>query len=196
MNAGYDNARIGNLSTGKREFVMLFDPQNEKNDYLLSSEYPIELRADLTRALSAFSPLKQRILVRVLLQGQSVREATKGMRGSKDTHERWLYKTALPRLRSLLADYKEQLRTTLYSPPLIPASEDNAEPRTLKCKFCGHHESNNCEAVAYNKLKKHIKKEHRKEFAAVKKYVHAKDYEIRSFELSMQETGKEISHED
>jgi len=187
MNADeYNNLRprLRNRVTSKREDLVLFDPQSEANEYLLASDFNIELKTDLTRALSSFSPIQQRTIIRVLLQGQSVREATKKMRQSTRTWARWLHAEALPRLRSFLDNYKEELTCKgNYNPKYIDAVGSMcAEKHTVKCKFCPHFVTTRDPEQSFNTLKKHIKKEHPAEFKPVAQYVHEKDYEIHMLE--------------
>ena len=185
--------QLTNEGTNKSEPVVLFDPQDEVNDYLLSSDFRIELKTDLKRALSSFSPLKQRIIVRVLLQGMSVREATKRMRCTKNNYEKWLRNSAIPQLRKALSAYAGELRSTIYSPTSTPPAQADPELHTAACKFCTEYSVTHPDKeYAFKKLKQHIKKEHPKQFAAVKNYVHAKDFEIRKLEMSMWETGKQV----
>lgn len=197
LDAPYQDARIRNATTGKRDSVVLFDPQNEVNDHLLSSDFPIEMRLDLKRALESFTHNQQLIIVRVLLQGYTFQQATKRMRISYVSAWRWFRNTAIPQLQAALIDYKAELHEVLYSGSPLPEEAPKRELHTVKCKFCSHTTNSNASSkIALDKLKKHIKEDHPEQFAAVKKYVHQKDYEIRSFEMSMWETGKEISNED
>ena len=109
----YHRATLRNPYTGLREEIELFDINDETNEDLLAQDFRLELKADLKAALVTFSPLEQRIIFRVLVQGQSVREATKRMKSSSRTWERWLSEEALPRLRKLLEDYQEDGKVVL-----------------------------------------------------------------------------------
>jgi DNA-directed RNA polymerase specialized sigma24 family protein len=68
------------------------DPQNE-------------LKVDLAKAFETFSTLEKRVLVRVLIQGQSINEATKHMKGSLRSWQYWYSREAFPRLQEKLGDY-------------------------------------------------------------------------------------------
>jgi hypothetical protein len=110
---GYKRAELINDSTGKVEEIVLFDINDEHNEDLLACRPRLELRADLKAALDTFTLIEKRILFRVLVQGQSLRTATKRMRKSSRTWERWYSEEALPRLRKLLEDYQEDGKVVL-----------------------------------------------------------------------------------
>jgi hypothetical protein len=111
----YQPARF-RTPAGLREEIPTFDHTEESPNVeaILAVPSFLELRADLNKAFSTFSRLEQRILVRVLVQGQSVAEAVKHFRrrGSR-TWERWMTQEALPRLRTLLGDYYENGKVVL-----------------------------------------------------------------------------------
>ncbi len=190
-------ARLTNRTTGKREDLIYFDPQDEVNEYLLASDFQIELKADIHRALRTFSPIEQRIIVRVVLQGQSMRDATRKTKCPRRTWTRWLSEEALPRLRTLLHDYKEELsRKGNYNPKILDLVESaNAERFKSKCKFCTFAVVTKDAEQSFNTLKKHIKKEHPAAFAPVNAYAHAKDYDIHMLESRLSEPAVELEDE-
>lgn len=108
--AMYYPATLRNQSTGKRELVELFDPQDESNEKHLISTVNFDLNADVKSALGRFSKAEQRVLYRVFVQGQSVKEASKRSRRSVRSWERWIKDEALPTLREHLKDYAELFR--------------------------------------------------------------------------------------
>lgn len=101
----YKRATLLNSSTGKPEEIELFDTNDEHNEDLLVFEPQHELKADLEKAFAPFTKLQKRILLRVLLQGQSVEEATKNSRLSRRWWANWLQTEAMPQLRTALSDY-------------------------------------------------------------------------------------------
>ena len=102
MRARYTNAQ------GKREEVLLIDFQDEHEDSLAQESFP-ELRRDLTKAFGMFTMKEQSVLYRVLVQRQSIVQATKRMRSkSRRSWARWYVTKALPKLRRVLRDYNEK----------------------------------------------------------------------------------------
>jgi hypothetical protein len=196
LDARYDHVRIQNEITGKREYLVLFDPQNEANDALLAAKYPIELRVDLKKALASFTRNQQLIIVRVLLHGYTFQQATKRMRISYVSAWRWFTRTAIPQLQAALIDYKSELHEVLYNPAILPETPPAPERHSAKCKFCTNTFTSYSNRIVINKLKKHIKAEHPEQFVAARKHICAKDYENHSFEISMFEDRKEIRNED
>lgn len=79
----------------------------------LTTDVNFELQTDVRDALRHFNPIEQRILYRVLIQGQSVDEATKKMKHGRGRWQVWLNTVALPRLRAMLADYSEKGKVVL-----------------------------------------------------------------------------------
>lgn len=186
MNADRPN-RITNISTGALDEVVLFDPQDEANEVLLAFDANIELKVDLFLALAKFSVTEKRIILRVLLQGQSVREATKTMKRTSRYYEKWLSSEVLPYLRKQLAAYKAELRTVLYTPTVVPAPAEETATFSCKCKSCPETTSAKTTEQAFIKLKKHIRDAHPAHASAVAKFVHEKDYNIRLAELSVKD---------
>ncbi len=92
------------------EYPLFHDPSAAE---ILAQEPRYELKKDLKQALGQFSPIEQRILFRVLVQGQSVTEATKNMKHRRGRWEPWLRNVALPKLRELLADYYQNGKLVL-----------------------------------------------------------------------------------
>ena len=106
-------ARLRNHVTGERQEVVLFDTIGETNEDLLAQDLQVELSIDVRNALKSFSPVERRIIIRVLVQGQAVKEATQNLRHSRRTWARWLKDEALPRLRAALGDYCENGKVVL-----------------------------------------------------------------------------------
>lgn len=105
--------RLRNRVTGERQEVALFDTIGETNEDLLAQDSQAELSIDVRNALKSFSPIEQRIIVRVLVQGQAVEEATRHFKHSRRTWSRWLKDEALPRLRTALGDYYQDGKVVL-----------------------------------------------------------------------------------
>lgn len=125
---GYRHARLKNRSTGESQDVLLIPPHELTGEYKndegqrttqplisenLSVEANSELKVDLTKAFAQFSPLEKRVLHRVLIQGQSIREATKNMKGSLRNWQYWVSREALPKLRKSLKDYFQDGKVVL-----------------------------------------------------------------------------------
>jgi hypothetical protein len=100
---------------GEREDVLLFDSQSmEAEQSFLVQEDQAELRLDLTRALRMFTLQERRVLYRVLVQRQSMTQATKQMRKhSGRWWRRWMQDKALPKLRAKLGDYCQNGKVVL-----------------------------------------------------------------------------------
>jgi len=175
----YKRVTLRNTHTGEPEEVHLFDPQDEANEGLLAVDAHLELKADLKAALETFTKREQLIILRVLLQGQSVEQATKLMKGSLRSWSRWLYEDALPRLRSLLEDYEADIRELPYSPSLILPAEEKPddEEKSLKCKFCPHTEMGKGERP-FNRLRIHVSEKHPQEYTRAYQHVRERDYEL------------------
>lgn len=94
-----------NFFTNEEQEVVLMAPNIIAR--LTSVESRPELRADLNRAFRKFTALQQRVLYRVLVQGQSLRVATNGMRKSTPYWHTWFKREAMPKLRRELSDYVE-----------------------------------------------------------------------------------------
>ena len=187
----YKPAVLRNLVTGKREEIILIDTQDEDIETsLLAIPSNPELKADLRAALSGFSPLEKRILFRVLVQGQSVREATTRMQRSARSWERWLSEKALPTLRIYLEDYREEAtRRSSYVAPVVV--EDEAGPvveATLKCRFCPHVAVAKTEVAALKLLRSHCATEHNEQAKRIKAHVSEHDDGIRRDQARLNET--------
>jgi len=128
QNENYGRARLRNWRTGKPQEILLVD-WNELERYLgnprpsahqgyhemfrnvvISPEPSPELKKDVRDALKVFSPIEQRILFRVIVQGQSFEVATARMLASSQSWRQWYVTTALPLLRERLADYADTFR--------------------------------------------------------------------------------------
>ena len=110
---GYTRARFTNAQ-GDRDEVLLFDPTDEAYEPDLAVENPVELRVDLTRALSMFTLQERKVIFNVYVKNQPVTLATRRMRKHDARWWRdWLRTTALPKLRKRLADYNENGRVVL-----------------------------------------------------------------------------------
>ena len=105
--------RLRNRMTGERQEVVLFDMIGETNEDLLAQDLQVELSIDVRNALQSFSPVERRIIIKVLVQGQAVKEATRNLRHSRRTWARWLKDEALPRLRTALGDYYQDGKVVL-----------------------------------------------------------------------------------
>ena len=103
---------------GKRHRVILFAQDKliaiaggTKKLSPINQQY--ELKADVAEAVSQFSPAEQRMVFRVLVQGQSIDKAAKG---SKFSTSYWAHRLAtfiIPRLKGALADYNEKGKLVL-----------------------------------------------------------------------------------
>lgn len=187
---------LRNRSTGKREPVLLIDPQDEQTErnLLADCSHNPELQADLSIALSAFSPIEKRIIFRVLLQGQSVEEATQGMRQSRRTWARWLNEQALPVLQVILSDYAADLaKVGVYLPSTtpLPVTDEESCPQTFtaKCKYCTHVAEDCTERLAFAALRLHSQECHEDMYRKVQSWVHERDYDIQRDEAQLRETN-------
>lgn len=178
----YARCTLRNLSTGESEEVRLFDPQDEHNEDLLAFDAHHELKADLRAALDTFSSIEKRIILRVLLQGQSIQEATKRSKTPLRTWQRWMAEVAIPRLRSLLADYADTLRTFPYESPITSSEKPEREPEEIvSCKVCGDPFVGRGEK-ALGKLRAHYAAKHREVGRKIQLSLRDSDAEI--FRLS------------
>ena len=128
QNDNYKRAQVRNWSTGRPQEILLVD-WNQLEDYLgkpkpasrntyqelfrevaVSPSPSPELKKDVRDALKLFSPIQQRILFRVIVQGQSFEVATARMRSSAGTWRHWYSTVAAPLLREKLADYQDSFR--------------------------------------------------------------------------------------
>jgi hypothetical protein len=175
---------LRNFLTGKRQRVLLFDPADFNK--LQSEGADLELHADIAKALSQFSPLEKRIILRVLVQGQSVREATKSIKGSRSKWASWLRTYAVPVMQKALEDYAEELRRygaevqaqeiDIEAP--VTESDDNT-PAKCKVSECG------ATLPSFKLLKKHYRENHRATFAKVQRFVQSGDYELQRAEMTI-----------
>jgi len=127
QNDNYKRAQLRNWHTGMPQEILLVDwndlerylgnPNAGSNSYhdqfrdaATSNEPPQELKKDVRDALKLFSPIQQRILFRVIVQGQSFEVATARMRSSAGTWRHWYSTVAAPLLREKLADYQDSFR--------------------------------------------------------------------------------------
>jgi DNA-directed RNA polymerase specialized sigma24 family protein len=106
QNQNYNRARLRNLYTGRLQEIILEDFTRPRREQ--AEDPKIELRIDVRRALHKFSPIERRVLLKVLVQGQSIEEATRRMKHSARKWRDWYSKAALPQLRAALADYREK----------------------------------------------------------------------------------------
>jgi hypothetical protein len=102
---GYSPMKATNFNTGQLQDVILMSPNHLEQLPSLAVEGNPELRADLNRAFSQFNRVEQRILFRVLVEGQTLSSAVRRMSKSITYYHIWLHKVALPRLRVALRDY-------------------------------------------------------------------------------------------
>jgi len=123
----YRSARLRNWHTGQLQEILLVD-WNELERALGTStsrmnawhelfrepattvEPPPELKKDVRDVLRLFSPIEQRILFRVIVQGQSFEVATARMKASATSWRRWYQDEAAPLMRAKLGDYKDTFR--------------------------------------------------------------------------------------
>lgn len=187
----YKPAVLRNRVTGKREEIILVDFQDEdiETSFLAIPSNP-ELKADLSAALKLFSPIEKRILFRVLVQGQSVREATARMKRSARSWERWLSEKALPSLRACLEDYREEAeRESSYLPSAdIEVEEAPVPSSTIKCRFCSHVFTAQADVTALKRLREHCALEHSEQSKQIKAYVSERDDEIFRDKVLLHET--------
>lgn len=115
----YRLATLKNWITGESQNIILGDPRQFEDimfDYWGESSFISKskrlqiadmamLNTDLRRAFGKYSPMGKRILLRVLVQGMSIREASRYTRASTTYWKDWLRKEVLPELRIALADY-------------------------------------------------------------------------------------------
>ena len=101
----YSPMKVTNLHTGKLEEVVLISP-HQLQDRIVVEDHS-ELRLDLKRALKPFTTVQRRVLYRVLVQGQSIETASKGLSKTQRWWSGWLQGTALPKLRAALGNYVE-----------------------------------------------------------------------------------------
>ena len=176
----YKPAQLTNFLTGKREEIFLVDPQNEVFERALLADvnHNAELHADLNAALSAFSIIEKRIIFRVLVQGQSVKEATKKMKKSARHWELWLRNHALPIMQTLLEDYRKDLENVgIYMPKdLSKAESDSVEFPPAESRFGCH----NCGYVAdtFSELRDHNEDHHTSYFINVQRELKDMDDEL------------------
>jgi hypothetical protein len=128
QNETYGRARLRNWHTGKPQEILLVDwneleralasPRRSMmntwhelfREGVTSKEPAPELKKDVRDALRLFSPIEQRILFRVIVQGQSFEVATARMRASAGSWRKWYAHVAVPLLREKLADYQDLFR--------------------------------------------------------------------------------------
>ena len=103
LGAKYKRARLKNQATGQRLEIILADPHSLDNSLRYDPQH--ELKADVHKVLESFSPIERRIILRVLVQGQSLEQATCRMKSSSQKWRQWFATTAIPRLRKQLKDY-------------------------------------------------------------------------------------------
>lgn len=186
MQPRYERARL-RTPTGERYEVMCVDFQDEEieNALLEDNRFNPELRIDLTKALTAlFTPLQRRVLLRVLLQGQSVRRATERMKGSNDVWERWIAKVALPALRERLSEWREDLARlgSHYVPMITGAVEPESPDETVKCRECSLKFTGKS---ALRQLRAHFKQDHPMTMQQVAEHVTSNDYGIQRDSLGV-----------
>ena len=111
---GYNRARFVNIQ-GEREEVVLFDPQSDSSDHMLAVPSHPELFLDLKEALTEhFTLVERKVIFNYLVKNQPMTIATRGLRKHPARWWReWLRTKALPKLRKLLADYKEDGKVVL-----------------------------------------------------------------------------------
>ena len=166
----YWPATLRNRATGERETVELFDPQNELNERLLRVDTDMELRMDLKAALRYFTRFEQRMLYRVLVQGQSVREAFKFTVGNLRSKEIWAQR-AIADLRNKLKGYAGRVRGVQYNPQPSPSSTVKGPPVvSINCRFkCGWTTEGH-EGAVMKALHAHASECHREYYVKVKRY--------------------------
>lgn len=103
LDANYKRARLKNSITGQRLEIILTDPRALDNSLRYDPQH--ELKADVHKVLEGFSPIERRIILKVLVQGQSIEQATSRMKSSSQKWRQWFATTAVPRLRKQLGDY-------------------------------------------------------------------------------------------
>lgn len=101
--AGYKRAKIGG------EYVVLYDPRREDDEIVKSTiiDTQMDLNCDLDKAFSQFSVTETRLLVKLLVLGQSMDKATARMKKSREYWRTWYMNVALPKLRESLSAYYE-----------------------------------------------------------------------------------------
>lgn len=108
---GYSRMSASNFITGQLQEVILVDPTVLQDSPALTSDSKIELRADLDKAMSQFTSVQRRVIVAVLVEGQSVQAAVKRRVKTSAYWTKWLYGYAVPALKSALRDYQEVTAT-------------------------------------------------------------------------------------
>lgn len=180
----YKPARLTNRLTGNREEIVLIDTQDDFTERkFLQSIRDYDLRVDLTSALSTFSLVEQRIIIRVLLQGYTYEQATRRTKRSASAWQAWMQKKALPRLRNFLEDYREELtHIGAKLPPPSTFKETPEQPEgTAPCKMCPFI------ALNFAELRKHWREDHPQQYVCVDAYVHEDDYFIRRDAMALVE---------
>lgn len=111
LDANYKRARLKNSATGQRLEIILTDPSSLSDSLQYDPQH--ELKGDVHNALEGFSPIERRIILRVLVQGQSLEKATARMKHSSQKWRKWFVATALPQLRKRLGDYFQDGKVVL-----------------------------------------------------------------------------------
>jgi hypothetical protein len=177
----YSPASLRNRVTNKRQEVMLVDPHNNQiieSAFLQDLGQDVELHADVKRALEPFSAIEKRVIFRVLVQGQSIEEATKKTRWSSRTWQRRLKYETFPHLRTALRDYEVDLARLgiTFLPDIVIDFEEDTEAEVdcdqPLCKRCG------IQVNGLNGLRSHWRESHSSEYIAVQSYVHENDHRI------------------
>lgn len=195
----YKQAVLTNPVTGKRkEEVLLLDFQNEDvESALLGSDDNPELREDIRRALSGFSQVQKRLLFRVLVQGQSVRSATRRWKNTSKQWERWFYQQALPALRKSLVAYAGEVLKKSAFVPTTPAEEveENAPRVKFKCKLCDKSVLSRTERSGIKALRNHCAKRHPEHFKSLQRALRECDETILRERIILREP-KNVSVEE
>ena len=165
----YWPATLRNRSTGERETIELFDPQDELNETLLRVDMDMELRMDLKRALNHFTRFEQRMLHRILVQGQSAREAFKFTLGNLRSKEIWT-RRAVAYLRLALKEYAGTVKRVGYNPHPIPVlPQEDSAVNIVMCRLCNWR-ADGYEGSAMKALNAHASECHREYYVKVKRY--------------------------
>ena len=180
----YNPATLHNRNTGEKEYIHLFDPNDEANGDLLGYEEKIELRLDLQRAFLQFPKTQQNFLNRVFFHGYTIKEAAGKRRKSASTWRRWFNDEALPKLRASLKDYPvREVHRDLVRPKIVKEKKPDV---SVKCKFCPETFTGRGEAPS-QACGKHVHAEHNEQYEKIMNHVHSKDAEIRRLEASLVE---------
>jgi hypothetical protein len=149
------------LRLNKQEVILDGDLQGE------TKSTNLDLNIDLQNALAQFSPIQQRVLRRVLIEGYSMADATKHTKKSRSEWQRWFQFVAMPALQESLKDYYKDGKLILDSEPVAVQTIEEPtvdDTETFKCKF------KDCPYVTsvFTRLRTHVKDAHPEYFSQVR----------------------------